>query len=533
MESARWDQAAVKVPRLCEEVAGVRLRDQRLSRRLEKIVETLGAHPQASIPSAFPGRAETEATYRFLANEKVSFEEILSSHYECTRVRCGRESVVLLVQDTTELDLTRPTEQMEGAGPLGTGARRGAFLHPLLAVTPQGVPLGLAWSKVWTRQEQDASQRKPTESQRRHANKYRLIEDKESHCWVEGLRAAREVARACPQTRCVCVADSAADLFEMFAESRASSSTQHLPGQSVELLVRACKDRVICDDDEDRHDSEDILSGSSRTLLAKVRSTPLLYTCQIKSQAHTPKISSTRRVRDQPREARTAQLEVRATQVRLQASRRHVGPPLEDQTLRVILVEEPAPPAGQPPVQWLLLTSLVLATHEQVREAVSWYARRWEIEVYFRTLKSGCRIESRQFEFLPREMNFTAIAMLIAWRVQLLTRVGRSCPDLPCDVVFTPAEWKAMWMVQHETVPWSERMIPPGDPPRLGEMLQWVASLGGHVIRSPGSRTPPGTQTLWQGLSCLQGYAHSWVMFGPNEEDPRSFFLRHRKCVVR
>lgn len=85
-------------------------------------------------------------------------------------------------------------------------------------------------------------------------------------------------------------------------------------------------------------------------------------------------------------------------------------------------------------------------------------------------------------------------------------------------------------MKHHEHRPLAERQ-PPDKPPGLGEMLPWVANLGGHVIRSPGRRTFPGTQTLWIGLACLSGYAQSWNLFGPGNTDPKLFFRYHPTCV--
>jgi hypothetical protein len=504
-------ESGMRVPRLCEEVAGAKLRDQRLTRRLMQIIESLGARPHESIPAATAGRAEMEATYRFLMNGKVKPEEILAPHYEWTRQRCAQQPLVLLVQDTTAIDLTRPNKQMAGVGPLENGDRVGAFLHPLLAITPEGVPLGLAWSTTWTRPVPAPSAAPLTLAERRRRKRQTPLESKESFHWLEGLRQSRAVAEACPQTHCVCIADSAGDVFELFAEPR---QTRHV--RAVDLLVRACQDRALVE--------------RGQTLLTKVRATPLLYTCQINISERKEKVSISQRRREQPREARVAHLEVRSTSVTLQAPRRFVGHPLSDQCLQVVLVEEPSPPAGQIPVQWLLLTSVPLSTHAEVREVVCWYARRWEIEVYFKTLKSGCRIEERDFEALGRELNFVAVALLIAWRVLLLCRLGRECPEIPCDVVFTPAEWKSMWMKHHEHRPWAER-LPPEEPPPLGEMVQWVARLGGHVIRSPGRRTVPGTQTLWIGLACLTAYAQAWDLFGPGKNDPRWFFRHHRTCV--
>ena len=145
------DSTMVNVPQLAGEVAGVKFGDERFTNRLVRVVEALGSRPHDSIPAATDTRTELEGTYRFFANEKVTPERILSTHFECTRRRCSEQSVALLVQDTTEVHLTQLTEQMSGAGPLDNSQRYGAFVHPLLAMNGNGVPLGLAWAKIWTR----------------------------------------------------------------------------------------------------------------------------------------------------------------------------------------------------------------------------------------------------------------------------------------------------------------------------------------------------------------------------------------------
>ncbi len=129
---------------LKDEVQGAALGDQRLTKRLGKVIEELGAKPTMSVPAATRRRAEMEAAYRFFDNDKVSPEKILQPHIEATRERISQAEVVLLVQDTTDLDLTRPNQQVKGAGPLEYESRRGVFFHPLLAFNGHGLPLGVA-----------------------------------------------------------------------------------------------------------------------------------------------------------------------------------------------------------------------------------------------------------------------------------------------------------------------------------------------------------------------------------------------------
>jgi len=119
---------------LKDEVRGAALGDQRLTKRLGKVIEQLGAKPNMSVPAATRGRAEMEAAYRFFDNDKVAPERILQPHIEATRERISQAEVALLAQDTTDLDLTRPNQQVKGAGRLEGDTRRGVFFHPLLAL---------------------------------------------------------------------------------------------------------------------------------------------------------------------------------------------------------------------------------------------------------------------------------------------------------------------------------------------------------------------------------------------------------------
>jgi hypothetical protein len=171
---------------LKDEVRDAALGDQRLTKRLGTVIEQLGAKPNMSVPAATRGRAEMEAAYRFFDNDKVTPEKILQPHIEATRERISQSPIVLLVQDTTDIDLTRPKQQVRGAGPMEYETRRGAFFHPLLAFNSDGLPLGVAWQKVWTR---SALKKNFTKNQSDEWLRKTPIEEKESFRWIEGMRA--------------------------------------------------------------------------------------------------------------------------------------------------------------------------------------------------------------------------------------------------------------------------------------------------------------------------------------------------------
>ena len=466
-------------PWVVDEMKRANFADKRLDARVAMVLSALGDRPILSIPAACGGRAEMKAAYRFFDNEKVTFETVLEPHIDQTKERMAEQKVVLLVQDTTEVDLTRPKQEVEGAGELD-GPRRGVLLHAMHAFAPNGLPLGTAWAEVLNRTEGVSHEASEEKSRKR---KQKPIEEKESLRWLSGLREARNMAQEMPEVQCICVADSEADIYELFAEPRGE--------QPVHWLIRACQDRAI--------------SGNpGHQLRGEALVTPMLYNVELLIRGREAKTAAEDRSRRQNRETRRATVEVRSASVTLRP------PPRPDRklppvTVNVVLVREPNPPAGEVRVEWILVTTLPIDTLEQVRMIVEHYCLRWTIEVFFRTLKSGCRIEHRRFEHIERVLPAIALYMIVAWRTLFVCRMGRSCPDIDCEAIFEPSEWKAVWMAVYRTPP-------PKKSPRLAEMVHLVAGLGGYVERP---ESEPGTQTLWIGLQRMHDLAWAWDTFGP------------------
>jgi hypothetical protein len=474
-------------PWVREEMQTVQLHDARLNNRLQEVLSQLAARPTASIPAACGGRAEMEAAYRLFSNDKVTFADLLQPHHDRTRQRIAEQPVVILTQDTTEIDLTRPEQQVTGCGPLDDSARRGALLHVLHAFTPDGTPLGTVQATAWTRDEGPSKRQTLTKAQRAA----RPLEEKESHRWVVALRAAQEEARRSPHTQIICVADSEADFYELLAEGTTQPHT-------ADWIVRACQDRALHSESE----------GGAAHLHEQVLAQPVLFTQNIRIRGRQPKVACTTRGRQQPRESREAEVEVRAARVTLRPPWR-AGQKLPAVTVNVVLVREPHPPASEAPVEWMLLTSLPIDDAEQVRLVIEYYCVRWMVEVFFRTLKSGCRAEERRFEHVDRQLRCLAVFLIVAWRTLYVCRLGRGCPDISCDAVFEPAEWKAVYRVVRN-------QAPPDHPPALGEVVRMVAQLGGYVNRR--SAAPPGPQTVWLGLQRMHDFALCWDLFGQNAE---------------
>jgi hypothetical protein len=469
-------------PWVFDEMKTADLKDERLNNRLCEVLAQLASRPTASIPAACGGRAEMTAAYRLFANKKAGFDNLLRPHREATLERVAGESVVVLVQDTTEVEVTRPEQQVVGAGPLDGKSRRGALLHELHAFTPDGTPLGTVMATAWVREEEGVAASKLTRVERAAMP----IEEKESYRWVTTLQTAGQRAAQLPATRVVCVADSEADIYEYLVAATS-------PPQACDWIIRACQDRTI------------EVAESTQLLRAHLMGQPTSFRRTISVRGRRAKISCETRGRRQPRQSRQAEVEVRAAQVTLRPPWR-ADRKLPVTTVNAVLISEIDPPPGEQPVEWLLLTSLPINDADEVRQVVQFYCVRWMIEVFFRVLKSGCRVEERLFEHMDRLLACLAVYLIVAWRTLYVCRLGRGCPDASCEAVFEPAEWKSVWKVVR-------REDPPREPPPLGIMVRLVAQLGGYVHRKPDE--PPGPQTVWIGLQRMHDFALCWEMFGP------------------
>jgi len=174
--------------------------------------------------------------------------------------------------------------------------------------------------------------------------------------------------------------------------------------------------------------------------------------------------------------------------------------------VNVVLVRELNPAADDVPVEWILLTSLPIDDAEQVRQVIQYYCVRWMIEIVFRILKSGYRVEVRRFEHVDRFLPCLGVYLIVAWRTLYVCRLGRAFPEISCEAIFEPAEWKSVYQVVR-------REPAPSEPPVLSVMVRMVAQLGGYVNRKRAD--DPGPQTVWLGLQRLHDIALCWQLFGP------------------
>jgi hypothetical protein len=446
-----------------EEFAQVELQDGRLNRRCQELAVSLGQQPNAPINQACEEWADTKAAYRFFDNAKVTPAGILAPHHQCTVERMRNHALVLAVQDTTFFNYTHHP-QTKGLGEIGTKKQnqRGFGMHSTLAVTPAGVPLGLLTQAFFTRPIGEPAHQ-PGELQKLP------IEEKESYRWLQAFEQTLALAPSDVQVLTVC--DREADIYEMFVLAQE---------KAADLLVRASSNRRLAEQEVDK-------------LWAKVEQQPLAGHLTV------------RIAKNQKQEARKATVSVRFTQVRLKPPWRPNGKKLPPVTLNAILVREDHPPHDvDEPIEWLLLINLPVNDFEDALQVIQWYCCRWQIEVYHKVIKSGCRVEDCRLQTADRLHSYIALMSVIAWRLHWLTYINRANPDLPCTVALSAVEWQALYLRMNNTTSLPE------SPPTVRQAVHWIAQLGGFLGRKRDGE--PGITVIWRGWQRLQDIAATWYL---------------------
>lgn len=458
MDHSRWDAASW----VDQELAGSTFKDERLGRRLRKLLVQMADAVGAPLPLACQDWANTKAAYRFLANEAVSEAEILAGHFQSTHGRVAAvHGPILVLQDTTEFSfqrvrperigvITTAPSRREADGRLRMHAVCGLLMHASLAVTTDGLPLGLAAVKFWTR-----AKFKGTNALKRKINPTRVpIEAKESLRWLENMRQA--TALLGDPARLVHIGDRENDIYEFFCAAQAADT---------HFLVRTCVDR---------------LAGDGRHTIA--------------NEMEEVTVQGLHRVEVTGDDGKASQ-----ASVELRYRRIHVRPPIGKQKrypaldLTVIHAQERGgKPQGRAAIDWKLITNLPVHSPEDAIEKLGWYALRWTIELFHKILKSGCRAEEARLRTAERLVNLLALFCILGWRLFWLTMINRAAAEASPRLALTDGEVRLLDRM-------AGRPSSRSPPATLSSYLTQIARLGGYLARA--ADPPPGITVMWRGWS--------------------------------
>jgi hypothetical protein len=414
-----------------------------------------------SIPLVCQDWANTKAAYRFFSNERVSEADILAGHFRATAERFAAcDGPVLVLQDTTSFSFQRDNPAAVGI-PYKSGITRGQprkkaltqcgiLMHSSLAVTPEGLPLGLAAIKFWSR-----SQFKGCNALKRSINPTRVpIEQKESMRWLENLRQSTRLFQ--DASRCIHIGDRESDIYELFC-------TAH--ELRTHFLLRTCVDRLAGDG---RHTIADEMAEVQVQGVHRVE------------------------VGDDEGNRSDAVLDVRYRHI-------HVLPPIGKQqqypalNLTVIHATERDTPAKRAAIEWKLITDLPVTSDKHAIEKLDWYAQRWKIETFHKILKSGCKAEDSKLRTAERLTNLIAVFCILSWRIFWMTMMNRFHPDASPTLALNPTETELLDLLVTDKSIAAQK--------NLAHYLTKIARLGGYLARA--HDPPPGTTVMWRGWSRL------------------------------
>jgi len=450
-ESVEW---------VSEEFADVDLSDERLDRRLIKTAGLLASSPLSPINEACGDWASTQAAYRLFDNEKASPQAIREPHIASTAKRMSAvDGPVLVTQDTVFFSYGQHPKT-RGLGPIGKSNsehERGLIMHNALAFTTSGVPLGLLSQNVWARQEV------PDEGYVEKILRLQCtaIEEKESSKWLLALRET--VERTPAGVKVITVADRESDFFEFLTEARQLRAR---------FLIRARVDRLLVPED----------SEGCESMLEALRGALALGTLTVEIPGNGKRKARTAQV-----EVKTAPATIKAPQRRRQAKESGSSEPI---SVNLIAATETTPPPGEEAISWVLLTDLTVPNFESACEKITWYGKRWGIEVWHKVLKSGCKVEDCLLKTGERLSRYLTLFSIIGVRLMHVAYLARAQPDLPATEVLSAEEIEALHVRIHKAVP-------PAKTPSLKEVVRLIGRVGGHLGRKCDGE--PGMTVLWRG----------------------------------
>lgn len=433
-----------------EEFVDIKFVDQRLKTRFFKIMDAFAASPEKSTWAATGSRSAAKAAYRFFSNTDISREELLESISKATveKMKCSDSEWILAVQDTTSVGFG-DRKSIKGMGYYCSTEQKGMLLHTCIAVTDQGIPLGILYQETNTRET------RKDDSETKEQKKARPIEEKESFRW---LKTMKEIHKRVPEDiRVLTVCDREGDFYELFSEAA------HL---GADFLVRIVQNRMIDD---------------GKKIFNELRSCPAAGSMVIRMSRNPKEHIPSRNIK----------MDYHYKEVVIHCPKRRKEEHLQEKlALTAVYVHE----SGKKATEWFLLSTVKIKGEKDVKKVIECYAHRWKIERFHYILKSGCKIEKNQAREYERLQFLTLLYSVIAMQILNLTYLGKICPELSSEAVFDEDEWKILYCCARKT-----KEIP--QTYTIKEAIYDLGILGG--MKGAPSDGMPGARSIWQGLEVL------------------------------
>lgn len=458
-----------------EEFRSAELGDARRTLRLVKIAERAAERPGGRISYVFPAGAERQAAYDFVEADAVDAAAIVDAMGAAAASRAdGLPYAVVAIDGTglSLLDKVQDASNEKGFGPVGavsTGVR-GLKVMTALAISPSGVPLGIAGMNFWTRPQSALSLSRAERAKRK-------LGESEIGRWATVLEESQErFSRCAPDTK---------PWFQLDRGGDARRLLQYLRDGRYLFTVRARSDRNVGDYDT----GQKLSHRSAKKALARATIRGVL-------RVSVPGNAS--------RRARVARIVIRAAPLTLRLRNECAWKVDLFPLVGVWACEEGTTPAGESAIEWVLWTSYAVESKEDAFLVVRNYTLRWRIEEFHKTWKSGaCNVEHLQLRSVAAATRWATVLAAVAARIERLKQLARHQPELPASQELTPFEQEALVLLKRRFKKRNEEI---DDAPTIAKAVRWIADLGGYVgAKSSG---PPGSIVIARGLAQVAAAAH-------------------------
>ncbi|HEX7509413.1 MAG TPA: IS4 family transposase [Polyangia bacterium] len=447
--SADWAQ---------REFGKAKVKDARWVARLVLVAAQAARRPAGKVTEVFGNGADRQGAYGLLESEDVTGEQVGASMFEACAGRCASEEFVLCAVDGSSVTVT-DLDGDKDLGSIGTRKQgaRGVKVISALAISAKGVPLGLT-SQVWWKRTTPSAKRK-------HRNR-RRTEDKEIQRWLDTMEKSRQaMSQHAPRTKL---------WFQLDREGDAWPILQNVDQEGHWFTIRGSHNRRV------------VLENGRQTYLRDVLAQQPVLTHYELQVSGAPK-----------RTARVAKMAVQACSMTLDFLDKRTKKHLSKQVNVVLAREQDTTPAGEKPIEWLLLTNRPVATVENINQIVFGYAQRWRIEDFHRTWKSGtCRVEESQLRSAEALIKWATILAAVAVRAERIKHLSRQEPKRPASDEYSPVEIRAITLLRFGKS--AKKHLEAAQGPTLAQATLWLAQIGGYTGKSSGG--PPGSVTLTRGL---------------------------------
>lgn len=383
--------------------------------------------PESPINQACQDWSETKSAYRFFQNENVDAGKIMAAHRDRTATRVADHKTILAIQDTSYLIYSHHPKT-KGLGEIsmkkGKNVRniysRGLVMHTCFAITTQGTPLGILDQKVFAREP------RPDHERRVKGGNQNVIpvERKQSYRWIEALQATSKIV---DKTKVVTVYDRECDFYDFFKAAHEHQTT---------VVVRASQDRII--NKKSRYSEQAIEKRWSHLASKAVIGS---------YQVEVPLASKSKHRK--ARAARIAQIQIKIADFKMNPPRnhpKHKSQALDDLHLYAVYAIEKNAPEDEDHVEWMLITNQSIESLDAAIEKIRWYSLRWRIEMFFKVLKSGFRVEACRLGTADRLIRYLTLISIIAWRLFMITLMARTDPGEPCSKFLSKPQWTILIM---------------------------------------------------------------------------------------